>query len=343
MPKSKEKNASNQYEEEKKRTQTLYKEIVDIHVNEGISVRAIAAKVNVGKSSVSRYIRSWKNGVAVEDMKPYCRPPKINPVHRSFLGQCVASQAKPTSKSLANALSTSKGISVSPQTVRTHLKALDYKSSRPRKIPLMTTKQERARVGWCVQHTDFNWSNVWFSDETYIEINQSTLPVWHKKSEKPTVAKPKFAVKIMCWGAISTRFKTKLAIVQGTMTAQRYVDTLQGYLFTGCRGFEARKAVFQQDNASSHTAKLTKLFFESQHLTVLPWPANSPDLNPIENIWAILKQNVERRVVRNKDELVKVVEDEWSKIDQDLIRKTIDSMPKRMTQVIERGGKKCDY
>jgi hypothetical protein len=136
---------------------------------------------------------------------------------------------------------------------------------------------------------------------------------------------------------------TKLAIIQGTMTAQLYVDTFQGCLFTGCRGFRTRKAVFQQDNASSHTAKLTKLFFASKQLTVLPWPANSPDLNPIENIWAILKQNVERRVVRNKTELVKVVEEEWSQINQDLIRKTIDSMPKRIAQVLERGGKKCDY
>jgi transposase len=200
MPKSKEKNMSTQYEDEKKRTQKLYKEIVDIHVNERISVREISAKVNVGKSTVSRYIRSWKSGVAVEDMKPYCRPPKINPDHRSFLGQCVATQAKPTSKSLTNALSMSKGVSVTPQTVRNHLKKLNYKSSRPHKIPLMTTKQERARVKWCIQHKDFDWSNVWFSDETYIEINQSTLLVWHKKSEKPIVAKPKFAVKIMCWG-----------------------------------------------------------------------------------------------------------------------------------------------
>lgn len=343
MSKSKEKKTSSQYEEVKKRTQKLYEEIVDIHLNERVSVREIAAKVNVGKSTVSRYIRSWKSGVAVKDMKPYCRPPKINPAHRSFLGQCVAAQAKPTSKSLANALSASKGISVSTQTVRNHLKKLDYKSSLPRKVPLLTTKQALARVEWCIQHKNFDWSNVWFSDETYIEINQSTLPVWHKKSEKPTVAKPKFAAKIMCWGAISTRFMTKLAIVQGTMTAQRYVDILQAYLITGCRGFNARKAVFQQDNASSHTAKLTKSFFASKHLNVIPWPANSPDLNPIENIWAILKQNVEKRVVHNKEELVKVVEEEWTKINLDLIYNTIDSMPKRIAQVLERGGKKCDY
>jgi hypothetical protein len=236
-----------------------------------------------------------------------------------------------------------KGVSASPQTVRNHLKKLDYKSSIPRKIPLLTTNHESARVEWCTRHKVFDWSNVCFSDETYIEINQSTLPVWHKKSKKPTVAKPKFSVKIMCWGAISTCFMTKLAIVQGTMTAQRYVDTLQGYLFTGCRGFDTQKAVFQQDNATSHTAKLTKSFFALKNLTVLPWSANSPDLNPIENIWAILKQNVERRVVRNKEELVKVVEEEWSKINQDLICKTIDSMPKRIAQVLERGGKKCDY
>ena len=343
MAKSEEPNTPSRYEDEKKKTQKLYKEIVDIYVNEGISVRAIAEKVGVAKSAVARYICSWKKGVAVEDMRPNCRPPKITPADRSFLGQCVASQAKPTSKSITNALAASKGVMVCTQTVRNHLYDFKYECHIPRKIPLLTTKQERARVEWCVQHKDFDWRNVWFSDETYIEINQSTLPVWHKKSEKPTVAKPKFAVKIMCWGAISARFMTKLAIVEGSMTAQRYIDTLQGYLLTGCRGFNVRKAMFQQDNASCHTAKLTKSFFGTNHLDVLPWPANSPDLNPIENIWAILKQNVERRLVRNKAELVDAVEDEWSKISREMVRKTIDSMPTRIAQVLERGGKKCDY
>ncbi len=66
-------------------------------------------------------------------------------------------------------------------------------------------------------------------------------------------------------------------------------------------------------------------------------------MNPIENIWAVFKKNTERRVVRSKNDLIDAIADEWEKIDNALIRKTIKSMPKRPHQVIERCGKKYDY
>ena len=63
-------------------------------------------------------------------------------------------------------------------------------------------------------------------------------------------------------------------------------------------------------------------------MTVLPWPANSPELNPIENIWATLNQNVEKRVVKTKERPVRVVEEEWDSLSMNLIKKTIGSMEK---------------
>jgi transposase len=147
----------------------------------------------------------------------------------------------------------------------------------------------------------------------------------------------------MCWGAVSTRVKSKFAVVVGSMTAQRYVDTLKSYFIQNKSKSTIKKMVFQQDNASCHTAKLTRAFFSEIGLTVLPWPANSPDLNPIENIWSMLKQSVKKRAVKTKDELVRVVEEEWNRLDMNLVRRTIGSMKNRIEQVISRGGLKCDY
>jgi transposase len=62
-------------------------------------------------------------------------------------------------------------------------------------------------------------------------------------------------------------------------------------------------SVFQQENASCHVSKLAKRFFVDQHIQLLDWPANSPDLNPIENIWGILKEGVRKRNPQTKDEL----------------------------------------
>ena len=127
----------------------------------------------------------------------------------------------------------------------------------------------------------------------------------------------------MCWGAISSRLKSKLAVIEDTMTSNRYVDTLRTHLLHKKRESEIKQMVFQQDNASSHTAKHTRAFFTEVGLTVLPWPANSPDLNPIENIWSVLKQRVENHTVKTKDDLIRVVKQEWTSLDMNSIQRTI--------------------
>jgi len=331
------------YETQKRNTEELYRQIVELHNNENLSCRAIAERLQVGKSTVSRHLVSYRNSVPVEEIRPYCRPPKISPQLRSTIGQLVSRQDVPTSGSLATGILNASGTSVTPRTVRRHLVSMNYKNSVPKTVPKLTPVQQQNRVDWCMQHRHFCWDNVWFSDETYIEVNHTVTPVWHKSGERPTVAKPKFRAKIMCWGAVSMRIKSKIAVIEGTMTAQRYVDVLQGYLLDGKSKSTLKKMVFQQDGASCHTAKLTQEFLSSKGLTVLPWPANSPDLNPIENMWAILKQNVEKRAVTTKPQLINVVEEEWEHLDIELVRKTIESMKKRIEQVLEKRGGKCDY
>jgi DDE superfamily endonuclease len=132
-------------------------------------------------------------------------------------------------------------------------------------------------------------------------------------------------------------------VIEGTMTSFRYVDTLKTHFIQKKRESIIKRMILQQDNASSHTAKHTRAFFSQIGLTVLPWPPNSPDLNPIENIWSVLKQNVEKHAVKTKDVLIRTVEAEWSSLDMNLIRKKIGSMKNRIEQVLSRNGLKCDY
>ena len=344
MPKSKSTTATTAYQSKKNQAQEIYRKVVETRMNEGLSYSAIARKLEISKTAVYRHLAKWKRGLPVDETKPNCRPEKVTPQLRQTLGQLVTRQDVPTSKSLAKAISTKSGTPINPRTICRHLSNyMGYQSSIPRAVPLLTPLQKTRRVEWCLQHRDFNWDNVWFSDETYIEVNYRVTSVWHKTGQKPTFQKPKFSGRIMCWGAVSTRVKSKLAVIVGLMTAQRYVDTLKAHLIQNKNKNTIKRMVFQQDGASSHTAKLTRAFFSEIGLTVLPWPANSPDLNPIENIWSVLKQNVEKHEIKTKDELIRVVEKEWNRLDMNLVRKRISWMKNRIEQVIYRDGLKCDY
>ena len=83
----------------------------------------------------------------------------------------------------------------------------------------------------------------------------------------------------------------------------------------------------------------------------MDWPSNSPDLNPIENLWAILKKKVEKKVgiwlMKEKKltitEFQEIIKQEWEGLDRDLYLKLSRSMKNRIDQVIEQEGKKCDY
>ena len=132
--------------ERKKATQEIYQKIVELHTNDALDCRAIAAKVFVGKSTVARYLAHWRSGDPVDSVRPIGPTPKILNTNRSFLGQAVARLAVPTSKSLARELFTSKGVTVSPRIVRRHLNAMNYKNAVPRPIPLLTHSQQAKRL-----------------------------------------------------------------------------------------------------------------------------------------------------------------------------------------------------
>ncbi len=101
--------------------------------------------------------------------------------------------------------------------------------------------------------------------------------------------------------------------------------------------------IFQQDLAPAHTAKGTKSWFNDHGVTVLDWPANSPDLNPIENLWGIVKRKMRDTRPNNADELNATVKETWASIPPQQCQKLITSMPRRIEAVIKAKGAPTKY
>ncbi len=121
-----------------------------------------------------------------------------------------------------------------------------------------------------------------------------------------------------------------------------YCDILKQSRIPSLRRLGCR-AVFQHDNDPKHTSKMTTALLKKLRVKVVDWPSMSPDLNPIEHLWVILKRKVEERKVSNIHQLRDVVMEEWKRTLVATCESLVNSMPKRVKAVLENNGGHTKY
>ena len=216
-------------------------------------------------------------------------------------------------------------------TISRHLKANGYLKFVPRKIPLLTERHKLLRVNWAMKHRKTDWTKVVFTDESCIQFFSNKLKIWAKK--RPSVMVPKWSPKIMVWGGISVR-GTTFGFDVGTVNSQVYQKILNEHL-QSIHELYPDNFTLQQDNARPHVSKDTLAYFKNNAILVIDWPPNSPHLNPIENIWSIMKVRLEKSNQKRIWEWKLQLEKIWEELDHQLLESLIISMPKRLEMVIK--------
>ena len=156
--------------------------------------------------------------------------------------------------------------------------------------------------------------------------------------------RPKHPVKVHVWGAISLKGPAKLCIFDGIMDSPLYVNILETTLLP----FLARKFptshCFMADNDPKHTSKLAQQFLNEKQVSWWRTPAESPDLNPIENLWHELKEYIRREVKpKNKDELIRGIKAFWRTVTPSVCAKYIGHLKKVIPKAIELKGDATGY
>ncbi|UYV66895.1 FNTB [Cordylochernes scorpioides] len=293
----------------------------------GWSIRQIAADTHLGASTVHRLWRRWleQGNVAI---------------YRN------AGATRVTLARVVRRILHTLDHSISTRTISRRLVANGLYSCRPlRRLPL-TPPNRRQRLEWCRARSTWmtEWHRVVFSDESRFCLSSDSrrVRVWPRRGERSNpaaiVERPTVRQRgIMVWGTIAYDSRSPLLRIHGTMTAQRYVDdVLRPVTLPYLQGVP--NALYQQDNARPHTARISQQAL--QDVQMLLWPPYSPDLSPIEHVWDIIGRRLHALPQpRSEDELWQMVEREWRAIPQDAIRTLIDSLPRRVAACIAvRGG-----
>lgn len=157
----------------------------------------------------------------------------------------------------------------------------------------------------------------------------------------------KHPTSVMVWSVISHKGPGRLYIVKGTMRQDQYKTVLETRLIPQIRDWfaDGESFHFMQDGAPCHTAKSVKAFLQTKNIPLLDWPGNSPDMNPIENVWEILKRKMKGENITTKEQLIARLISVWNHDDEMLtsIKTCIESMPRRIAALIKAKGGPTKY
>lgn len=122
-----------------------------------------------------------------------------------------------------------------------------------------------------------------------------------------------------------------------------YTQILANNLFVSADNMGLDSFIFQHDNDPKHTSKFVKGFLIDNNVRVLEWPAQSPDLNPIEHVWGLIKYKMNGIVHKNKNDLKASITRFWNEITPEECNKLIRTMPKRIREVLLAHGGHTSY
>ena len=274
-------------------------------------------------------------------------------------------------RKLAKKVKQSGTTSVSHQTIWRFQRKERMKPYKRRQEPLYSTKNIQSRTQFAAKYgskSKFFWDKWLFTDEKYFGLSEKSNSkndvIWTDSPNKvPVVKKPKNDPKIMVWGGMSSMGLTPLIFFEQNekLTAQKYIRKVlipivkninereeeTGNLTTTKLFKNNNDWIYQQDGASSHTAKNIQTWLSNNVQTFVPkseWPGNSPDLNPIENLWSIMESKLyERGNYQTIDDLIENIKDVWQNIPVATLQKLSRSMQKRLKQVKDTPDKKANY
>lgn len=203
-----------------------------------------------------------------------------------------------------------------------------------------------ARLNLCNRFLVYDYGQLWpiiFTDESTIIVDLNNGGIWRKRGHYPPQAfyeKDKKPTSIIIWGGIGPRgYRTQLIKFAEHVNKVTYKEELEkNKIFENISNVFGSQWVWQQDGATPHSAQETMVYILQNVPHYLIWPAFSPDLSPIEQVWSYIKKRLAGQRFDDPDQLFDAIEQEWLAIPDEIIHNIYSSFYARLVVCREIGG-----
>ena len=332
---------------QRKEKRFVVKYFFDLGIRDAYTIHA---RTGLQKRFINRTLKKLRETGNIEDAPRPGRPKKVTTRLRRQLAQIKRKTPRKGAAYYAAELSNRNQVPVSDRSIRRAFHLMDYHWRLPGRKKL-TPSQKAARMEFAQAHLDDNFGETWSFDEAYFNLNRHSNRCWVSASTeeslqetKRTKAQEKISIGI-CF-AISHGRKSALCFLPKNWNAASLIEEFEKTLLPsiGWRRYSSPHHRFMMDNDGRHQTQEWRAFCERKRLSVIsPWPANSPDFNWIENLFAWLKRYVESLSPTTEPTLRDAILEAFKNIPMEHINNLCNSMRERLTHAIARNGARTDY
>lgn len=320
----------------------------------GHSDQDIAERMHIDERTVQHWHVQFALTGCFEDAARSGRPSKLNADQRSAIvaySQRLDANGKKVGITPAVILNHIP-LPVSKRTVRRALDDVGLHARVARKSIPLSEANKRERVAFAKAHrhwTAADWSLVIFADET-IFPQKYTGRQWVQRRENEEYLPENVADKVAhppqinAWGCFSAAGMGTLYTFTETLDGQYMKSILDSCLLESRHKLiPGREWYFMHDNAPTHTDQQVEKWIFRKNIPIIVMPPYSPDLNPAENLWAMLKRDVRQRAPTDVDALHAATHAAWQAVNPQYLLRLVESMPVRCAKIIANNGNRIHY